>query len=49
MPINFNIANRVVDNFEVGIEEIFYIYPNCYEPIMNNSAEDCGECGKAFF
>jgi len=47
--INFNIDNGTVDNFEVKIEEIFGFCPNCSEPIINDAAEACGECGKSFF
>ncbi|MHB8279718.1 MAG: PIN domain-containing protein [Candidatus Humimicrobiaceae bacterium] len=49
LAINFNIKNRIVDDFEVTIEEIFGFCPYCSAPIMSDAAENCGECGKAFF
>lgn len=49
LVLNFNIKNECVEDFEVNIVEFFGFCPKCTEPVMSDSAENCGECGKSFF
>lgn len=49
LAIVYNARNRVVEEFEVLIPEIFGFCSNCSSPVLHDAAESCIECGHSFF